>query len=341
MRLTNEMKNKMTEEELMEYLERNKWKNRLATIISDWRLYLMLLPLVVVFFCWKYLPMYGLIIAFKDYNPVTGITESPFVGLYNFHNLMFGGNSTSFWRAFRNTFVLSFYGLLFGFPFPIILALFFSEIKSNILRGALQIFTYLPKFISTVVTTTIIAMLLKNGNDDYKMAPGVLSQLFLFLGVPNGAGLLREASAFRAIYHVSGIWEGAGYGSIVYFASIMGISPTNYEAARIDGANKMSQIRYVTLPGMSSTLVIMLILRIGSLLDVGYEKIILLLEAAGNSNALYETAEVLSTFSYRVGMLGGQDGVAAASDFFNAIIAMLLVIGSNMISRRVSDTSLY
>ena len=341
MRLTNEMKNKMTEEELMEYLERNKWKNRLATIISDWRLYLMLLPLVVVFFCWKYLPMYGLIIAFKDYNPVTGITESPFVGLYNFHNLMFGGNSTSFWRAFRNTFVLSFYGLLFGFPFPIILALFFSEIKSNVLRGALQIFTYLPKFISTVVTTTIIAMLLKNGNADYAMAPGVLSQLFLWLGVPNGAGLLREASAFRAIYHVSGIWEGAGYGSIVYFASIMGISPTNYEAARIDGANKMSQIRYVTLPGMSSTLVIMLILRIGSLLDVGYEKIILLLEAAGNSNALYETAEVLSTFSYRVGMVGGQDGVAAASDFFNAIIAMLLVIGSNMISRRVSDTSLY
>ncbi len=341
MRLTNEMKNKMTEEELMEYLERNKWKNRLATIISDWRLYLMLLPLVVVFFCWKYLPMYGLIIAFKDYNPVTGITESPFVGLFNFHNLMFGGNSTSFWRAFRNTFVLSFYGLLFGFPFPIILALFFSEIKSNVLRGALQIFTYLPKFISTVVTTTIIAMLLKNGNDDYAMAPGVLSQLFLWLGVPNGAGLLREASAFRAIYHVSGIWEGAGYGSIVYFASIMGISPTNYEAARIDGANKMSQIRYVTLPGMSSTLVIMLILRIGSLLDVGYEKIILLLEAAGNSNALYETAEVLSTFSYRVGMVGGQDGVAAASDFFNAIIAMLLVIGSNMISRRVSDTSLY
>ena len=160
MRLTNEMKNKMTEEELMEYLERNKWKNRLATIISDWRLYLMLLPLVVVFFCWKYLPMYGLIIAFKDYNPVTGITESPFVGLYNFHNLMFGGNSTSFWRAFRNTFVLSFYGLLFGFPFPIILALFFSEIKSNVLRSGLQILTYLPKFISTVVTTTIIALLL-------------------------------------------------------------------------------------------------------------------------------------------------------------------------------------
>ena len=341
MQLTNEMKNKMTEEELMEYLERNKWKNRVATIISDWRLYLMLLPLVVVFFCWKYLPMYGLLIAFKDYNPVTGVTESPFVGLFNFHNLMFGGNSTSFWRAFRNTFVLSFYGLLFGFPFPIILALFFSEIKSNVLRSGLQILTYLPKFISTVVTTTIIALLLKGGNADYNFAPGVLSQLFLFLGVPNATDLLRDASAFRAIYHVSGIWEGAGYGSIVYFASIMGISPTNYEAARIDGANKMSQIRYVTLPGMSSTLVIMLILRIGSLLDVGYEKIILLFEASGGANRLYETAEVLSTFSYRVGMQGGQNGVAAASDFFNAIIAMLLVIGSNMISRRVSDTSLY
>lgn len=341
MRLTNEMKSKMTEEELFEYLEKNKWKNRLATIVSDWRLYVMLLPLVVVFFCWKYLPMYGLIIAFKDYNPVSGITESPFVGLYHFHNLMFGGSSASFWRAFRNTFVLSFYGLLFGFPFPIILALFFSEIKSNVLRGTLQIFTYLPKFISTVVTTTMVALLLKNGNPQYGMAPGVLSQLFQFLGVENATGLLTDYKAFRAIYHVSGIWEGAGYGSIVYFAAIMGISPTNYEAARIDGANKMSQIRYVTLPGMSSTLVIMLILRIGSLLDVGYEKIILLLEASGSANDLYETAEVLSTFSYRVGMQGGQDGLAAASDFFNAIIAMLLVIGSNMISRRVSDTSLY
>ena len=332
--LTNEMKKKMTEEELMEYLERNKWKNRLATIISDWRLYLMLLPLVVVFFCWKYLPMYGLIIAFKDYNPVTGITESPFVGLFNFHNLMFGGSSTSFWRAFRNTFVLSFYGLLFGFPFPIILALFFSEIKSNALRGTLQIFTYLPKFISTVVTTTIIALLLKGGNNEIGFAPGVLSQLFDLLGVKNATGLLRDSTAFRAIYHVSGIWEGAGYGSIVYFAAIIAISPTSYEAAQIDGAGKMAQMRYVVLPSILSTIVIMLIVRIGSLLSIGYETVLLL-----QSNGTMTNAEVVSTFA--ISIKDSQRHLSTIPELLNNLTSMILVIGANMISRKATDTSLY
>ena len=218
------------------------------------------------------------------------------------------------------------------------ISLFFSEIKNNVLRGALQIFTYLPKFISTVVTTTLVTLLLKRGNEQF--APGVLTQVLQFFGDTH-ATVLTDPKCFRAVYHISGIWEGSGYGSIVYFAAIMGISPTNYEAARIDGANKMAQIRYVTLPGMASTLVIMLILRIGSLLEVGYEKIILLQEGVGGGSSLYETAEVLSTFSYRLGLGGGQPELAAASDFFNAIIAMLLVIGSNMISRRVSSTSLY
>ncbi len=339
--ITNEMKKSMTEEELLEYLEKNKWKNRLATIVSDWRLYLMLLPLIIVFFFWKYMPMYGLLIAFKDYNILEGVTDSPFSGIYHFRDLMFGDSAPRFWRAFRNTFLLSFYGLLFGFPFPIILALFFSEIKSNALRGTLQIFTYLPKFISTVVTTTLITMLLAKGNEAYGIGAGALTQILEFFGVTYDKAIMAKPECFRAVYQISGVWEGAGYGSIVYFAAIMGISPTNYEAARIDGANKMAQIRYVTFPGMASTLTIMLILRIGSLLEVGYEKIILLTEGSGAGKTLYETAEVLSTFSYDLGMSGSQLEIAAASDFFNALIAMLLVIGSNAISRRVSSTSLY
>ncbi len=322
-------------EELAEYIERNRWKTRFQTILSDWRLYLMLVPLILVFFFWRYLPMGGLLIAFKKYEANIGVWNSAFTGFYWMRDLMFGANSSLFWQAFRNTFLLSFYGLVFGFPVPILLALFFSEIKSDAYRSVVQILSYLPKFISTVVVTTLVTLLLKGGSEYAE--PGVLAQLLYRIGlVPEATNIMYAPKYFRAIYQVSGIWEGAGYGSIVYFAAIVGISPTNYEAARIDGANKLAQIRYVTIPGITTTLTIMLILRIGELLTVGYEKVLLLY-----NTYTYSTADVISTLVYRLGLVGNAQGLASAADLFNSIIAMLLVIGANIISRKVSDTSLY
>ena len=250
-----------------------------------------------------------------------------------------GDYAQRFWQAFRNTFAISMYGLIFGFPVPIILALFFSEIKNDVYRSIVQILSYLPKFISTVVITSIITLMLYGGNS--VQAPGVLASLFSSLGlIEPGTRMLMQPQYFRSIYIVSGIWEGAGYGSIVYFAAVMAISPTNYEAARIDGASKLSQIRYVTLPGMAPTLTIMLILRIGEILTVGYEKVILLYNVE-----TYSTADVISTFVARVGGLMDPSGsilnVAASADLFNSVIAMFLVLGANFISRRVSDTSLF
>ncbi len=326
--------------------EKNYWRDNFKKLCKDWRLYLLLLPLVFVFVCWKYMPMYELLVAFKS-GTKEGVTviqanEQDFVGFQWFKQMMFGTKASEFWRAFRNTFAISFYGLLFGFPIPIIIALFFNEIKSDIYRSVLQVLTYLPKFVSTVVMTSLVALLLKVGSD--VSSCGIVSTFLVKIGLLSqeaaNAGVMYAPQYFRSVYIISGIWEGCGYGSIVYFAAIIGISPTSYEAAQMDGANKMAQIRHVVLPGILSTITIMLILRIGDLLTVGYEKILLLYKPA-----TWETADVVSTFAARIGGLeaGGSSlpGLASASEMLSAVIAMLLVIGSNMISKRVSNTSLY
>ena len=222
---------------------------------------------------------------------------------------------------------------------PIILALFFNEIKSNILRSAFQVMTYLPKFISTVVMTSLVAMLVKQGSLTSNM--GVLSQMLVNVGIlteeVGKSGLLNNPNFFRAIYQISGIWEGAGYDSIVYFAAIIAISPTSYEAAQIDGAGKMAQMRYVVIPSILSTLVIMLITRIGSLLSVGYEKVLLLYNPD-----TYITADVVSTFAQRHGIgSAANQGLASAAEMMSNVISMMLVIGANTISRKASDVSLY
>lgn len=310
-------------------------KDYCAIIIKDWRLYLMLLPIIIFFVLWKYLPMTGLLVAFKDYQSDKGVLGSNFLGFYHIKSLLFGSISGDFWRAFRNTFVISFQGLIFGFPVPIILALFFSEIKSDFYRSVTQILSYLPKFISTVIITTMITMLVRSGSA-YNEA-GFIARILYKIGLATPENrILYEPQYFRAIYHISGIWQGAGYGSIVYFAAVMAISPTNYEAAKMDGANKLAQIRYVTLPGMASTLTIMLILRIGNILSIGYEKVLLLY-----NTYTYEVADVISTFVIRYGMERGNSGLGSAADMFNSIIAMILVLGANFISRRASDTSLF
>ena len=329
------------EQDVRDDVEKHYWRNVATTIVKDWRLYAMLVPMILVFLFWRYFPMYELLRCFKLSDEVKPVADQFFSGFSYFKRLLVGGDtmSTDFWRALRNTFLLSFYGLCFGFPVPIILALFFNEIKSNILRSTYQVLTYLPKFISTVVMTSLVTMLVKQGAETTHM--GILSQALEGLGlitheVAHG-GLLNNPSFFRGIYQLSGIWETAGYDSIVFFAAIIAISPTSYEAAQIDGASKMAQMRYVVIPSILSTLVIMLITRIGSLLQVGYEKVLLLYNPK-----TYITADVVSTFANRYGIgSSANQGVASAAEMMSNVIGMLLVIGANTIARKASDVSLF
>lgn len=328
------------EQKVRDDVEKHYWLHVGRTILKDWRLYVMLIPMLLVFLFWRYFPMYELLGCFKVSDQVLPVSKQLFSGFSYFKRLLVGGDALSaeFWRAMRNTFLLSFYGLCFGFPVPIILALFFNEIKSNIARSVYQVLTYLPKFMSTVVMTSLVVMLVKQGS--LTTSYGVISQLMEKLGLLSHeaayAGLLNDARYFRSIYQISGIWEGAGYGSIVFFAAIIAISPTSYEAAQIDGAGKMAQMRYVILPSILSTIVIMLITRIGSLLSIGYEKVLLLY----NANT-YVTADVVSTFAQRYGLAGAEKGIASAAEMMNNIVGMLLVIGANTIARKASNVSLY
>ena len=331
------------DQSVIDEVERTKWKRTLQTLMKDWRLYVLLIPMLLFLVLFKYFPIGGLLTGFK-WGSDTSMYNSEWAGLYWAQYIFSGPMSSTFWLAFRNTFVNSMYGLLLGFPIPIILALLFSEIKCAGYRSFLQVASYLPHFVSTVVVTTIISMWcegVSGGNQN----GGVVFMLCKALGwTANDNSLLSQAKFFRPIYQVSGIWEGAGYGSIVYFAAILAISPTSYEAARIDGASKLQQIRYITFPGMAPTLTIMLIMRIGHILNVGYEKVILLI---GDKPEAYETGDVVSSFVYR---MSGKDpnytsGIIAQAgiiaDLFNSILAMVLVLGANAISRRVSTTSLF
>ncbi len=328
------------EQAVRDDVEKHQWAGVLHIIMRDWRLYIMLVPMILVFLFWRYFPMYELLGCFKVNDEVKPVAQQFYKGFSNFKLLLSGNTSMSvdFWRAMRNTFLLSFYGLCFGFPMPIIIALFFNEIRSNVARSFYQVLTYLPKFMSTVVMTTLVTMLVKQGSITTNM--GILSQLMVKLGLISAevgnAGLLNAPRFFRAIYQISGIWEGAGYDSIVFFAAIIAISPTSYEAAQIDGAGKLAQMRYVVLPSILSTIVIMLISRIGSLLNVGYEKVLLLY-----NKETYVTADVVSTFAQRYGIQGSLKGIASAAEMMNNVVGMLLGISANTIARKASDVSLY
>lgn len=313
--------------------EQNKFLKYIQLIIKDYQLYLLLLPLVLWFGLWYYKPLAGLLIAFKNFQPNLGVMDSDFVGFANFVSLVSGTFAPQFWQAFRNTFVISTYGLLFGFPIPILLAICFSEIRSNGYRNIVQTFSYLPHFLSEVTITGLVLTMLYNG----EVNTGVIAQMLIDLGViEESTKMIQNADYFRPIFIMTGIWKEAGYSSIVYFAAIIGISPVLYEAIKVDGGNKLQEIRYVTFPGMAPTLIIMIILRIGNMLAVGFERVILLY----NANT-YETADVLSTLVFRIGLESGNQSMGAAAGMFESLIGFALVIGANFISREVSDTSLW
>lgn len=341
---------RVVDQKVVDQVERNRWKIILRTLVKDWRLYVLLVPMLVFLILYKYLPIAGVLQGFKWFDVNAQARGDEWCGLYYAKMIFTGAYASEFWKAFRNTFVNSMYGLLFGFPIPIFLALLFSEIKNEAYRSVLQVCCYLPHFVSTVVVTTLISLWCSAKTAIFPA--GIVTQMLTAMNMHSlSEQVLDTPRFFRPIYQISGVWEGAGYGSIVYFAAVMAISPTNYEAARIDGASKLQQIRYVTLPGMAPTLTIMLIMRIGQILNVGYEKIILLCGGKENS---YETSDVISTFVYRMSGRGQEIygtapsigrgtsvNLGVVADIFNSIIAMCLVLGANAISRRVSSTSLF
>ncbi len=316
-----------------EEAEQNLFLHYVKTIVTDYRLYLLLVPLLLWYAIWFYKPLAGLLISFKNYQPNLGAVGSDFVGFANFNSLINGAFAPQFWRAFRNTFVISLYGLIFGFPIPIILAIFFSEIVNNLWRNVTQTLSYLPHFLSEVTITGLVLTMLRNG----EASQGVISKFLINIGFIEGTTrIIQSSEYFRPMFIMTGIWKEAGYSSIVFFAAIMGISPILYEAIKVDGGNKLQELRYVTLPGMAPTLIIMVVLRIGRMLSVGFERVILLY----NANT-YETADVLSTFVLRIGLEGGNQAMGAAAGMFDSLIGFGLVVGANFISRQISDSSLW
>jgi putative aldouronate transport system permease protein len=287
-------------------------------------LYLMMIPVIAYYVVFHYAPMYGAVIAFKNYTPMKGILGSDWVGLKNFADFF---HSYYFWRILKNTILISVYTLIFEFPAPILLALLLNEIRSKAFRRTAQTITYMPYFISLVVICGIIT--------DFTNADGVINRLFMLFGY-DGQAMLQKPELFRPIYVLSEIWQHVGWESIIYIAALMNVDQEQYEAARMDGASRLKQMFYITLPGIMPTIAIMLILRMGNLMNVGFEKIILLYNPG-----TYDTADVISSFVYRKGLLEFGWSYSSAVGLFNSVINLALLVTANAISRRVNNNSLW
>ncbi|HZG85790.1 ABC transporter permease [Paenibacillus sp.] len=307
---------------------RSRFQETAAVLGKDFKknklLYLLSLSGVAYYLIFKYIPMYGALIAFKEFSPTKGILGSPWVGFKHFVDFF---QSYYFWRILRNTIMINVYELLFAFPAPIILALLLNEVRKTMFKRMVQTVTYLPHFVSIVV---ICGMLV-----DFSSKDGLLNTILGWFGA-EPQNLLLNPDLFRTIYIGSGIWQGIGWGSIIYLAALTAIDPQLYDAATVDGANRWKQMVHVTLPGIMPTIVILLILQIGGMMNVGFEKIILLYNPQ-----TYETADVISSFVYRRGILEANYSHSTAVGLFNATINFALLILANRVSRKVSETSLW
>ncbi len=297
----------------------------LRRLRRDWQIYLMLAPTIIWFLVFLYKPMYGLQIAFKDYSIFRGVAGSPWIGLEHFQTL-FGNDQ--FLRAIGNTIKISALNLLFGFPAPIILALMFNELLSASFKRISQTIVYLPHFISSVIIAGIVITA-------FSPSAGIVNTILSWLGM-EPIYFLTKPEWFRPIFIGTGIWQEAGFGSIVFLAAIAGVNPSLYESAVVDGANRWQMMWKITIPSILPTILIMLIIRIGNIMEVSFELIILLYQPA-----TYQTADVVNTFIYRQGLQAGQYDMAAAAGLFNAIVAFTLVMTANTLSRRFSRTSLW
>ena len=311
-----------------QYVKLKKGKGRFAQFgkyfVANWQIYLMILPALVFYTLFCYKPMYGAIIAFKDYSPRVGIWGSEWVGFKHFVDFFTG---PYFSRTLFNTLWISVCTLLVSFPAPIILAVMINELRSKTYSRVVQTASYLPHFISLVVICSLIKEFTAQG--------GIITELLTHIGFPD-TSMLNEPRYFVPIYVISETWQVIGWDSIIYLAALTSISPDIYEAAAIDGVGRFQKIIYITLPGIVPTVLTMLILKVGGLMGLGYEKIILLQNASN-----YSTSDVINSFVYRRGLVDRSYSFSSAVGLFNSVINCVLLVGSNWLSKKFSQTSLW
>ena len=290
----------------------------------NWELYLIFLPILAYYILFHYAPMYGALIAFKDYRPVAGILESDWVGLHQFKQFMSGHY---FWTLLRNTLVLSFSNLIFGFPIPILLALLINELRSRGFARLVQTTTYMPHFISLVVICGMVR--------EFTKSDGVVTLIFSWFGFPKQT-MLNNGNLYMPIYVISSIWQEAGWGSIIYLAALTGIDQNLYEAAEIDGAGRFKRTIYITIPSILPTIIIMFIMRTGKIMSIGAEKTILLYNPS-----IYDQSDIVASYVYRRGIAGTDWSYSSAVGIFNSVINFLLVVFVNRLSNKISGSGLW
>lgn len=294
-------------------------------LLRNWQTYSMILPGLAFFILFKYIPLTGSIIAFQDYNVFKGVFGSPFVGLKHFDNLF---TYPEFSRVLTNTLLISLYKLAFGFPAPILLALLLNEVRKMLFKRFTQTVLYLPHFISWVIVGGLVINFLSP-------TIGLFNDFLRWLGM-EPIFFMQESEYFRSIVVVSGIWKEAGWGTILYLAALAGINPDLYESAEVDGAGKLRQAFSITLPCLIPTIMVLLLLQIGSVMDVGFEQIYILLNPL-----VWETGEVFDTYIYRVGLLGNQYSYTTAIGIFKSVVGFTLLVGANQLSKRMTGNSIY
>jgi putative aldouronate transport system permease protein len=303
----------------------SQFKLARRSLKRHWQLYLLVLPPIAYFIIFKYIPISNAVIAFKDYNVVQGIWGSPWVGMRNF-NAFF--SNPVFWTLLQNTFFLSLYAIVVGFPIPIILALALNEIRQGFFKRTVQMVTYAPYFISTVVMVSMIILLLSP-------RLGIINQALGVFGI-SSIDFLGNPDFFRHIYVWSDVWQTAGYSAVIYLAALAGIDPTLYEAAKVDGASRWQKILNVDLPGLVPTATIILVLSVGNIMAVGFEKAFLLQNPLNLSNS-----EIISTYVYKTGLLNADYSLATAVGLFNSVINLILLLLVNGFIKRISGSGLW
>ncbi|WP_077596558.1 ABC transporter permease [Oceanobacillus kimchii] len=296
---------------------RNIKKNKL--------IYLMILPGIVYFFIYKYLPMSGLVISFQDYKPYLGISGSDWVGFEHFERLF---TSPDFWMIFRNTLILFVLQIIIFFPIPIIISLMLNEVRHSLYKRGIQTLIYIPHFMSWVVIVSISYVMLT-------LDGGIINSLIEYFGFEKINFLMNE-EWFRPMYILQVIWREAGWGTIIFLAAITGVDPQLYEAAKMDGANRLRQMWHITLPAIRSVIIIMLILKIGDVLELGFEHVYLLLNASNR-----EVGEIFDTYVYTAGLQQGQFSYSTAVGFFKGVVGLILVIFANRLAKRFGEEGIY
>lgn len=306
--------------------QKEKFRVRLAkNIRKNWILYVMILPVVIYYAVFSYTPMYGVLLAFKNYRVKFGIWDSPWVGFDHFKRFF---SSYNFANLLKNTLGISVYSLVVGFPIPIIFALMLNYIKNRFLKKTVQMVSYAPYFISTVVICGMITIFM---NPD----TGIFNSILNCFGLES-VNFLAKPEWFKSIYVWTGVWQGMGWSSIIYISALSGVDYEMHEAAIVDGATKVQRIIHIDLPSIKPTIVMMLILQMGSLMSVGFEKVFLLQNTLNKS-----AASVISTYVYEVGLINSDYGYSTAVGLFNSVINMILLIAANKICKKITDESLF